>query len=253
MKKLLIVFGIVVVLAVIAAFIIRANLGGIVKKALETAGPKITQTTLTIGGVSLSPSTGAGSIQDFVLGNPEGYQAPYSVKVREAKLEVETATVLSDKIHVKSIVLTDPSIIIEGGLTDNNLKKIQANVESFTGKEKANAAADTGSKKKLQIDDFLLTGATVEIRLAMLGGQGTKVPLPDIHLKNLGSEAGGIGPGELVQKILNAVFDGVFTQVKSTALSGGKGLLDAVKGASEGNKAALEKLGSRAGNLFKKK
>ena len=52
---------------------------------------------------------------------------------------------------------------------------------------------------------------------------------------------------------MSAVFDGVFAQVKATALGGGKSLLEAVKGASDGNKAALEKLGSRARDLFKKK
>jgi hypothetical protein len=252
MKKILIGLGVVAVTVVVGVYLLQANLGRIIKAALESAGPKITQTTLTVGDVKLSPSSGSGSIRDFVLGNPEGYKAPYALKVDEAKLEVDPKSVLSDKIHIKSMVLMAPAIVIEGGLNDNNLKKIQASVESFAGKEKSDAS---GGKKKLQVDDFLLTGAKVEVRFALLGGQGTALTLPDIHLTNLGAGPDGITPGELSKLVFSAVFDGVLNQVKSLALNGGaKAALDAVKGAGGGAaKNALEKVGGGVGDLFKKK
>lgn len=246
MKKVLIVVGVLAVVAIVAVYLVTSNLGGIVKKAVETAGPKITQTTLTLGSVSLSPSSGSGSIKDFTLGNPEGYKSDYSVKLGEAKLEVDPASVLSDKIHIKSIVVTDPHIIIEGGLTDNNLKKIQANVESFAGSEKSAPAGDSGPKKKLQVDDFLLSGAKVEVKIGMLGNSIPALTLPDIHLTNLGSGADGITPGELAKRVFSEVFGSVFTQVAAQAGNLGKGALDGAKG-------TLEKVGGGVGDLFKKK
>jgi hypothetical protein len=253
MKKILIVLGVIAVVAVVAIFVVGSNLGGIVKAAVETAGPKITQTTLTIESVSLSPSSGSGSIKGFVLGNPEGYKSPYAIKLGEAKLEVDAKSVLSDKIHIKSIVVTEPQITIEGGLTDNNLKKIQANVESFAGLEKSTATASSGPQKKLQVDDFLLTGAKVDVKLSIFGGKGPTIPLPDIHLTNLGTGDAGITPGDLAKRVFGAVFESVFTQVKSVAMNVGKGAVDAAKNVGEGAKGALDKVGSGIGDLFKKK
>ncbi|HTH46007.1 MAG TPA: hypothetical protein VMB21_00720 [Candidatus Limnocylindria bacterium] len=253
MKKVLIVLGIVVVVAVVAIFVVGSNLGSIVKKAVETAGPKITQTTLTLGSVSLSPSSGSGSIKDFTLGNPEGYKSAYSVKLGEAKLEVDPSSVLSDKVHIRSIVVTDPHIIIEGGLTDNNLKKIQANVESFAGLEKSAPASASGPSKKLQVDDFLLSGAKVEVKIGILGDSIPALSLPDIHLTNLGSGSDGITAGDLTKRVLGEVFGSVFTQVTAQAGKLGKGAVDAAKGLGEGAKGTLEKAGSGIGDLFKKK
>ena len=253
MKKILIILGVLVVVAAVAVFVVISNLGGIVKQAVETVGPKITQTPLTIESVSLSPFSGSGSIKGFVLGNPTGYQSPFAIKLGEAKLEVDAKSVTSDKIHIKSIVITEPQITIEGGLSDNNLKKIQANVESFAGGEKAAASTSSGPQKKLQVDDFLLTGAKVDMKLGLFGGKGPTVPLPDIHLTNLGTGDAGITPGDLAKRVFDAVMDGVLTQAKSAALNMGKGALDAAKGVGEGAKGALDKVGGGFGDLFKKK
>ena len=252
-KKILIALGVVVVLAIVAGYVVFSNLGRIIKTGIETAGPKITQTTLTVGSVNVSPSSGSGGIKDFVLGNPEGYKSPYAMKLGEAKLELDPASVLSDKIHIKSIVVTDPHIIIEGGLTDNNLKKIQANVESFAGAEKSAPAGDSGPKKKLQVDDFLLSGAKVEVKIGILGNAIPALTLPDIHLTNLGSGPEGITPGDLAKRVLGEVFGSVFNQVTALAGNLGKGAVDAAKGLGEGAKGALEKIGGGIGNPFKKK
>ena len=252
-KKILIGLGVVAVLAVVAGYVVFSNLGRIIKTGIETAGPKITQTTLTVGGVGVSPFSGSGSIRNFVLGNPEGYKSDFAVKLGEAKLELDPASVLSDKIHIKSIVVTDPHIIIEGGLTDNNLKKIQANVESFAGAEKSAPATDSGPKKKLQVDDFLLSGAKVEVKIGMLGNSLPTLTLPDIHLTNLGAGADGITPGELAKRVLGEVFGAVFTEVRVQGGKLGKGAVDAAKGLGEGAKGSLEKVGGGIGDLFKKK
>ena len=47
-------------------------------------------------------------------------------------------------------------------------------------KEKAKAA------KKLQVDDFMITGGKIHVNVNVLGvSQGATVALPEIHLQNL--------------------------------------------------------------------
>ncbi len=166
---------------------------------------------------------------------------------------MDPASVLSDKIHVKSIAVTGPQITIEGGLGDNNLRKILANIDSFTASEKTSASPSDSPKKKIQVDDFLLTGTKVDVRFAMLGGKGLSVNLPDIHLTQLGSTGDGLTPGELAKKVFGAVFEQVIPAV--TAQIGKVGDLgkDLGKGAVENAKGALDKAAGGVGDLFKKK
>ena len=249
MKKLALVAAVLLFVAAVAIFVVGSNIGTIVKKGVETVGPKITGTSITLGGVELSPSSGSGTIKDFVLGNPEGYKSAFAIRLGEATLEVDPRSVLSDKIHIKRVAVSNPEITIEGGLGDNNLKKILANIDAFTASEKSQPATESGSKKKLQVDDFLLSGAKVEVKFSMLGGKGLSVPLPDIHLTNLGASGDGITAGELTKTVFNSVFEQVIPAVtKQLAQIGNLG-----KGAVEGVGGAVDKATKGLGDLFKKK
>ncbi len=249
MKKFAVFGGALVVGIVVAVVLVGSNLGGIVKKGVETVGPKITGTPLTLGGVELSPSSGSGTIKDFVLGNPEGYQSAYAIRIGEATLEVDPKSVLSDKIHIKRVAVSNPQITIEGGLGDNNLKKILANIDAFTASEKKSGDTGGGSQKKLQVDDFVLTGAKVDVKFAILGGKGLSVPLPEIHLTNLGTGGDGITAGDLTKKVFGAVFEQVIPAV--TSQLGNLGNLG--KGAVDGAKGTVDKATKGLGELFKKK
>ncbi len=249
MKKLALVAAVLLVVAAVALFVVGSNIGTIVKKGVETVGPKITGTPITLGGVELSPSSGSGTIKDFVLGNPEGYKSAFAIRLGEATLEVDPRSVLSDKIHIKRVAVSNPEITIEGGLGDNNLKKILANIDAFTASEKSKPASDSGSTKKLQVDDFLLSGAKVDVKFSILGGKGLSVPLPDIHLSNLGASGDGITAGELTKTIFNSVFEQVIPAVtKQLGQIGNLG-----KGAVEGVGGAVDKATKGLGDLFKKK
>jgi uncharacterized protein involved in outer membrane biogenesis len=234
MKKVLIVIGVLLVVAVVAVIVLGSSLGRIVKAAIEQFGPKFTQTSVTVDSVSLSPTSGSGTVKNLTIGNPTGYTTPYAIRLGEATLSIDPQTILKDKVVIKSIRVVDPDINIEGGLGDNNLKKIMANLDSFTATEKGKPAEDTGAKKKLEVDDFVLTGAKVNVKFAMLGGAGTTVPLPDIHLSNLGAGPDGITPGELAKEVIGEITSKTLSTVASQVGNLGKGATDAAKGLLNG-------------------
>jgi hypothetical protein len=247
LKKLAVVVAVVVAAVVVFVAIGVSNLGGIVAKAIETVGPKITKTTVTVAGVSLSPSSGAGEIRGLVLGNPEGYSSPHSIELGSARIAIDPKSILADKVHITSVAITQPVITIEGGLGDNNLKKILANAQSFAGSEKSKPAGDAnaGPSKKLQVDDVTLTGAQVAVKFSMLGGKGLTVPLPDIHLTGLGTGPDGITGGELAQKIISSLYDEAIPAV-TKAVAGAAGSV------GDAAKSGVEKAAKGLGDLFKK-
>ena len=136
-KKILIGIGIgIIAVIVIVVVVVGFFLGDVVKVGMETVGPKVTQTSLTVGSVHVGILTGSAGVNNLVLGNPDEYKAkaPNAISVGKAVVSVAPMSVLSDKIVIKSVEVRSPEITFEGNpLGANNLKKIMDNVNAFTG------------------------------------------------------------------------------------------------------------------------
>lgn len=252
MKKVLLAGVVLAVIAVIAFVVVGSNAGKLVKAAIEQFAPKFTGTSVTVGSVDLSPTSGSGAVKNLVVGNPEGYSTPFAIRLGSASLAVDPASILKDKVVVRSIQVTDPEINIEGGLTDNNLKKIMANLDSFTAGEKGKPAEETGAKKKLQIDEFVLTGAKVNVKFKLLPGGATSINLPEIRLFKLGTGPDGITPAAVAKEVIGEVVSKTMVAVTSLVGDLGKGATDAAKGAAKGATDAAKGVLDGAKGLFKK-
>lgn len=250
MKKLLFRIVIVLVILVVAAIIVLAMfLDSAIKKGVETAGPRLTQVSVKLDSVNLSLLSGSGSLKGFVLGNPEGYKTPHAISVGKASVAVSPRSLLSDKIVVRSIRLEAPDITYELGSGGNNLKKILANVEAATGGGTTGGDKSKPGEpqpvKKIQVDDFLVTGAKVRVGATVLGGT-TAITLPDIHLTDLGKDSDGITPAELAKKVLTAITERVTVAAAAGAVGDlGQGAADAARDAGKTTKGITD--------LFKKK
>jgi hypothetical protein len=100
--------------------------------------------------------------------------------------------------------------------------------------------------KKIEVDDFLITGAKVHVILTELGGKEMTLPLPEIHLTNLGKDGDGLTPTELTRAVFAAVISDT-TKAVADALT----KLDLTKGAEQLKQAGQGAIKS-IGNLFKK-
>jgi len=211
MKKILLRISIgFLALLILAVLAIGLFLDGAVKRGVETFGPELTKVDVKLDRVSLSLFSGAGQIKGLVVGNPEGFKTPHAISVGSASVALKPASLFSDKIVIKSIRVEAPDITFEGGFGGNNLGKILANVQSAPGGGggKTNAAAKTEESKpgrKLEVDEFIITGASVNLSLNGIGSQSVTVPLPDIHLSNLGTNPDGITAAELTRQVLAAI------------------------------------------------
>jgi uncharacterized protein involved in outer membrane biogenesis len=206
-----IIFVAIVVAIVIGAIMAALTLDDIVKQGVETIGPKVTKVSVNLESVHIVLLTGSAQVTGLVVGNPEGYKAPQAISAGLAEVGVNPFSILSDKIVIRTIHVISPEITFEGGLSGNNLSKIMDNVEAFSkseAKSSTNAAApETASKsgKKIEVDDFLITGAKVHVRLTDFGGKEMTLPLPDIHLMDLGKDSDGITAADLTRAVLKAI------------------------------------------------
>ncbi|MGA3265608.1 MAG: AsmA family protein [Verrucomicrobiota bacterium] len=232
MKKIIwsVVIG-VVVLIVVAVVVVGLFLGNIVKAGINRFGPGITQTSVTVEAVDLSLLNGSASIKGLVVGNPPGYQTPQAISVGKTAVAVNPMSLFSDKIVVRSIHVESPEITFEGNpFSGSNLTKIRDNVNGADKSQVQNAttnqpAATAKPGKKIEVDDFLITGAKVHVNLTGVG-MGSKemtMPLPDIHLTDLGKGTDGITATDLTRQVLDAITTATLKEVASSASNVGKG------------------------------
>ncbi|MDR3460200.1 MAG: hypothetical protein P4N60_22460 [Verrucomicrobiae bacterium] len=265
-KILLITVILVVVLGIAAVICVGVFLDKIVKTGIETVAPSITQTTVTVDGVHISALSGSASISGFVIGNPTpaNYKAPYAISLGKAAVSVAPGSIMSDKIVVHSIEVRAPEITLEGNpFGENNLKKLLDNVNAYTGggavdtNKAAATPAEKKAGKKLQVDDFLISGAKVTARITGLEGEPFSVVIPDIHFTSLGTGPDGITAAELTKKALTEVITGAIKAVGERAKDiMGKTANTAIKGVSDTAGKAVgdnaDKLKKGIGNLFGK-
>lgn len=256
MKKILLGIGVgLLVLIVVGILAVSFFLDGTVKRGIETIGPRITQTTVTLDGVGLSLFSGSGSVKGLVIGNPDGYKTPHAISVGTATLALKPGSVFSDKVIIKSINVQSPEITFEGGFGGNNLSKLLANVKQATGGSETNAAPkeSKSASRKIEVDDFVISKAKLLVSVTGMGGKTIPVALPEIHLSNLGTGPDGITPAELTKVVLSEIEREAVKAADSAVADLGKNATGVTKdvGKSVGDNA--DKIGKSIGNLFKKK
>ncbi len=263
MKKILIFFGIgLLVLIVGITVVVGIYIGPIIKFGVESVGPKIARVPIKVEAVNLSILTGTAQVKGLMVGNPQGYNTPQSISVGNVAVSVDPFSVMSSKIVVRSVQVQSPEITFEGGFGGNNLSKILSNVNAVSqasgggeAASNANAGAQSGASggkpaPKIEIDDFLITGAKAHVNLTGMGSKEMTIPLPDIHLTDLGKDSGGLTPAQLASAIFSAISADTLKAVSGAASQVGHGLENIGKEAGTTAQNSLSSVTKSISNIF---
>ena len=258
MKKLLVrILIAVVILVILGVLAVGFFLDSAVKRGIETVGPMVTKVEIKLDAVSLSLLSGSGKVKGLVVGNPEGFKTPSAIQVGTASMALQPGSLLSDKVVIKSVNVQAPEITFETDLKQNNLSKIVANIQAATGGSESSGKPAAPSKeakagKKLQVDDFLITGGKIHVNVTALGGQSATVPLPEIHLTGLGQGPDGITAAELSQRVLSAIEKEAVKASSGAVASLTKDAANLTKGLGTNTTGVIDNV-KGIGGLFKKK
>ncbi len=211
-KRLLkiILIGIPVALLLVAA-VFLLFLNSIVKNTIQTAGPLVLKAPVTVDSVRLHPLLGRGEIRGLVVGNPEGFKTDNAFKLDLIKIAFQTSSLTADKLIIDEIIIDAPEITYERALRNDNLGQLLRNVEAFTG-PKANQPdrpESTKPGKKYQINRFELNGTRANMSITAARGLATTLPLPDIHLSNIGQGEQGVTGVEVLAQVLRQIVPAV--------------------------------------------
>ena len=244
MKKVLIGIAVLVVVIGVGVYWFLGNLDSLIKAAIEEYGSKITKTEVTLDKVEVSPTSGAGSLTGFTMGNPAGFKSDSAFKLGQVSVTLDTESIGGATIVIKEVVIAAPAVTYEIGSAGSNIDAIRKNVEAFTGGGSGGSSEE--SDVKLVIENLYIRDGNVNVSATALGGKSLGAPLPNIHLKDIGKKSGGASPGDVASQIIKAVSKGA-TQAVGTlnldkvlggaakgAVEKGKGMIDQGKGAVGG-------------------
>lgn len=245
------VIGGLVVLVIAAVMVTALFLDKIVKKGVETVGPQILGVSVSLDDDHIGLVTGMASVKGLVIGNPTGYKTPSAISVGTASIGVDPLSIFSGKIVVHTVVVQSPEITFEGGLGGNNLSTImdKVNASAKAGGTASASAAPAKPAKKIEVDDFLITGAKVHVSLTEPVAKEMTLTLPDIHLTDLGKGADGITATDLTRRVLGAITAATIKAVASDATNIGKDIGKDVQNLGSGG---VDKIKQGLGGLLGK-
>jgi len=189
--------GIILLLIVVVLIILSVSLNTMIKTGVETIGPTITGTDVTLEKVDLSLFSGQGQLEKLVVHNPPGFHTEHAFNLKTIHVKVDLESALSDTVVIKEILIDSPEISFEGTLSGSNISKIYENVKAFAGsiggtdEDGGGSPEQTSSEKKIQIDQFILENAKVTLSTPYLKGQQVTILLPVVHLRDIGKQTGG--------------------------------------------------------------
>ncbi|MFM1852225.1 MAG: hypothetical protein RIS54_1909 [Verrucomicrobiota bacterium] len=245
-RKSLVVFGVVAALLVIAYLGLGFFLGSVVKAGVNSFGPKLTQTAVTLNGAHISPLTGSGSLSGLTVGNPAGFSDNPAFSLGKIHVKVKPFSVLGDYIEIEEILIDEPEFLYETKLVNSNIKQLTKNIESFTGSGGEEPTTKSGEPIKFVVKKFRMTNGTARLGV---GPAAVPVPLLPIALDNLGVDEGGITPDELAGEIMESVLGDIVSATGKAALKVG-GTVGATATDAAGN--AAKKAGEGIKKLFGK-
>jgi uncharacterized protein involved in outer membrane biogenesis len=242
MKKVLIGVGVLVVIVAVGVFVLLGSLNGIVKAAVEKIGSDLTQTKVTLSDVDIEETSGKGVLRGFRVTNPDGFSKGDAFKFQEVSVTIDAASILSDPVIIKEVVIIGPEVVYEFGDNGTNLDRLNKNVQSKAGSGGGGGGESEGPK--FVIENLYLRDGKVAVQAPLLD-EKISLPLPTIHLTNIGKEGSGATPGDIADQMMAAILGGAGKAVSSANIDIGA-LTESVGEVAKEAQEVLEKTGGAA-------
>ena len=180
----------------------------LLKKTVTTMGPSILKVPVELEDIGFNPFVGHANIESLTIHNPEGFESPYALQIKEFSVDLAPMSVMGDTIHIHDITVSGVTMISEG-LQSDNQRAIFNNLSKGKSDKKQSdrpAAKDSGESspgKKVIIDHFSFTDS--QLIVIVDGEEITKVDFPEVELDQIGHKGSAVTATEAITQIYSAI------------------------------------------------
>jgi hypothetical protein len=198
-----------IVLAVAAAVVVAAaaawhygagRLDGAVGATVERYGAAVTGTDVDVGGVDLELTQGRANLSRITIGNPDGYETEYAVRIGDASVALDVGSLAGDVPVIEELTLDGALINAEQRETASNLTDIQRHATEPSGDPDPGASAGG----KIIVKRFRLRDARLVLTSEYLS-KPEELPLRDVVVENIGTATGGATYAQAAEAMLTPV------------------------------------------------
>ena len=186
-----VLIGVLVLVGIAVAVGLRFGadrLDSVVAATVERYGSSLTGTRVDVNGVELALGAGRAEIAGLTVGNPDGYDTDYAVRIGSATVELDVGSLTGDVPVIEELVLDGALINAEQRGAATNLTDIQKNATSSPSEPGAGAPA-AGEPGRIVVERYRVRNARVLVTSEYLDAP-EELPLRDIVVENIGGESG---------------------------------------------------------------
>ena len=256
MKKIAIIF--ILLIAVIGGltYWFFENLDDFIKSYMVEYGSKMTKTDVEVDSVKTDISKGEIIINRVGIENPKGFSNNEAFEVKKVKIQVNKDSLNQDVIEIPLVLINNPEIIYEynGKKTNfnvlkDNIQNYQKNVNNSSNEKKIGKVTenkqtkenrDKKSAKTFFIKELKIVDLEVKARVSSVKKDFLNKKIPLIIIKNIGSETKGASPEFILERVilkiddnLETVFD--FKSLKTDIKNNVNKIIDKLKGVQKGD------------------
>lgn len=237
-KKLVVVFAVLVVLVVAVAFAGLFYVNDLVKVAVEKGGTYATGAKTTLASADIRPFAGSASLNSMQIANPDGFSAGPFFDLGSGGAAVSLASLRQPVVELERVEAQAIRVTLERKAGKTNYGVILDNVKKLGGSGGgATPAGSSGGDKKFIIKDLDIRDVRVTVDMLDVGVPlgSIVVPIDRIHLQNIGSASQGLPMADIAGIVVRAVL--------GAAAENGKGIIPSdILGDLQGQLAILGSL-----------
>jgi len=230
--------GIVLAAIIALGLYLVAYSDDLVKRAMETLGPRYLGVDVRLGAADIDITDGRGELRGLVIGNPPGFDGPHLLSLGRVALALDPIGQSGELIVLEEVAVdaADLALVARGRTT--NLQTVMARLEGSGSAEATDSAADDSPKIIIRAFDF--TDARTSLDSDLLGSRS--VEIPDVHLEGIGEKSRGVTVREALRQLLRPIANAATSALAAEGLE-----LDQVR---EGARERLDQeLNERLGDL----
>ena len=256
MKKIVIVFILLVAVLGGLTYWFFENLDDFIKSYMVEYGTKMTKTDVEVDSVKTDISKGEILINRVGIENPKGFSNNEAFEVKKVKIQVNKDSLNQDVIEIPLVLINNPEIIYEYNGKKTNFNVLKDNIQNYQknvnnssnekkiGKVTENKQTKENKEKKTSktffIKELKIVDLEVKARVSSVKKDFLNKKIPLIIIKNIGSETKGASPEFILERVilkiddnLETVFD--FKSLKTDIKNNVNKIIDKLKGVQKGD------------------